>query len=172
MSQQFRFLYAQLQNAKDYQSRQNTFDKLVSLIHSEGLENELYEIMQQAMASKNWQELKNIIFLVQEISDPRFVPLLCELLGYEQFDLMEGIADALYDLNSEKAVPYIIKTLMDYNIDEDSGHHLRLKLVEILEFLKTEEAISGLRQLSLNSCSPLVRKETEKSFNAILKKNS
>lgn len=163
MNKEFNELYNNLLEITNQKDWFNTLNKLVNLISSKGLENELYGTMKQAINSQNWEELKRIIFIVQRVPDPMFVPLLCELLEYKQFHLMEGIADAL-TFSDERSIPYIVKTLMEYDIDEDLGYHLRKKLIDILVYIKNEEAIIGLKQLALKSCSELVREESRKAL--------
>ena len=157
MNEEFRKLYARLKESENHDQYQDAMRDLVELVESKDLSEGVLETTREELNVQNWSSLNNLIGLMQNAPNRKYTPILCELLDYRHFDLMEGIADALFDIVDERAVPYVIKTLLGYDFDEDLIYHLRIKLIDFLIRIGNKEAIDGLKLLSQNPIEVISR---------------
>jgi HEAT repeat protein len=109
--------------------------------------SDLLAALRERQAAGDLGTLLWLLFAVQRTGDPIFTPLLCELLDDPRHDCsyMEAIADALGDIQDERAVPCIVKAL-DFEIETDPDYKFNQKLLSALSRIGTPEAIAALER--------------------------
>lgn len=157
MNDEFQRLYKELMEGKIDTSQ------FLSQLKSVGdYSDDLLGVMQQQLKMQNWSALSKLIWAIQWVPDRKFTPLLCSLLDNHRYDgFMEAVADMLFDIGDERAVPSIILAL-DYYVEGDGSYSFNNKLIAALDKIGTAAAIGGIT-LALQSPHEEIR-ETAQQF--------
>ena len=157
--EQFLKIFRDFEESKTVGQRQSLLNKMAEFVDLTSSSEILINIIKEKIKSKNSNDTSDVIvfiWVIQRIADNIFVPVLCEILNnYRYFNLMEGIADALCFIADETCIEPIVNFLLEYEIDEDLGYHLRNKFLDVLDGIKTQKAIEGIKKVSESSNSQL-----------------
>lgn len=108
-------------------------------------EFDLLNAIQERKNRKDWGNLCVLIWAVQQFPSPSFTPLLCDLLDNRASDdLLEAIADALFEISDERSVPSLLQAL-DYYVPGDDDHHFNKKCLYALSKIDTKKAVDGIK---------------------------
>jgi hypothetical protein len=140
-----------------------------SLVHrsSGDLTDDILSALGEGLVRREWGALCRLVWLVQCFPDRKFTPLLCEMFdNYRDSVDMEGLADAFWDLNDERAVPSLIGGLDYYVAGDDLSFHFNKKVIHALSRIGTREAIEGIKT-ALGSPEPEIRRAAEQELERI-----
>jgi len=112
--------------------------------------DQLFEAIQENYAAHNWRCLGLLVGIIHWNPDPRFTPILCDLLDNHKAHVSaEDIADTLDYIQDARAVPSLIRSL-DYYEPGDEDRNLNKKIIHALANIGNDEAIEGLRLAAQN----------------------
>jgi len=158
MNERFVELYKELIDRRIPTS--NVLDKLKSL---GDFSDDLLERMEEQLAVRNYVALSRMIHAVYLVPDRKFTPILCQLLDDHPYEgYMEAVADALIDIQDERSIPSILRSLDNY-LETDADYHFNRKLVVALLKIGTKEAIDGIK-LASKSPKELIRERAERAL--------
>jgi HEAT repeat protein len=157
--EQFLEIFREFEESETEGHRRSLLYKMAEFVELTSSSEILISIIKEKIKSTNSNDASDVtvfIWVIQMIADSVFVPVLCEILNnYRHFDLMEGIADALCFIADETCIEPIVNFLLEYEIEEDLGYHLRNKFLDVLDGIKTQNAIEGIKKVSESSNSQL-----------------
>ncbi|MDQ3802895.1 MAG: HEAT repeat domain-containing protein [Acidobacteriota bacterium] len=140
MDENFRRLYGQL-----LAEEISTSQFLRELKSVPDYSDYLLAAMDEQRRLRNLPAISKLIWGVADAPSRKFTPLMCDLLDHHRYDgYMEAIADLLFDIGDERAVPSLIRAL-SYHVEGDSSHQFNRKLIYALNRIGTPAAIEGIR---------------------------
>src|SRR6266542_1995053 len=118
---------------------------------------DLLSAMQEQLFQRHWGCLCKLIWAIPDPTPPLFGPILCDLLdNHREIEIMEAVADAMFSLRDERAVPSLVGAL-DHYLVGDADYHFNRKLLYALANINNGEAVAGLT-LALESPEELIRR--------------
>lgn len=125
--------------------------------------DDLLVAMDEQRRLGNLPAISKLIWGVAAAPLRKFTPLMCNLLDHYRYDgYMEALADLLFDIRDERAVPSLIRAL-GYHVQGDSACHFNRKVIDALDRIGTPAAIEGIR-LAVQSPRALIREAAIKAL--------
>lgn len=115
------------------------------LRHIGDFSDDLLEAANEQLQKKNWGCLHRLIFAMQISPNRKFTEILCYLLdNHKEQGYADSIADALFDIKDEKAIPSLKKSLNYYEVGDDD-FNFNKKVLYALERIATIEAFGVIK---------------------------
>ena len=119
--------------------------------------------MREQIITERWGCLCKLIWALPEPTPSMFTSLLCHLLDHHRhIEIMEAVADAMFSLRSDKAVPSLVGVL-DYDLVGDADYHFNRKIIYALANIDSKEAIEGI-QKALHSPAEIIRRSAKEEL--------
>ena len=107
--------------------------------------DELLAAMKEELTEGRWGCLCKLIWSIPSPPSRIFTTILCDLLdNHRHIEIMEAVADAMFDLKDERAIPSLIGALDHYLIG-DPDFHFNRKILYALANIGTQDAIDGIK---------------------------
>jgi HEAT repeat protein len=137
------------------------------LKHIGDFSDDLLKAVNEQLQKKNWGCLHRLIFVMQISPNKKYTEILCYLLSnHREQGFADAIADTLFDIKDEKAIP-TLKNSLNYYEPGDDDFNFNKKVLYALEEIKTINAFDAIK-LALELKNDVIR-ETAKE---ILERNN
>src|SRR2546430_1020715 len=114
-------LINKLESKITYEERRFVFEEMKYWFEDDKNKLVLLEAIEESIKLKNLDNLMILLIVLQSSPDKRFTKILCDILEMKEYNFMEGVADALFDIADERCINTVTKILLEYEIDEDLG---------------------------------------------------
>jgi hypothetical protein len=128
--------------------------------------NDLLAAMEEELVRKRWGCLCKLIWAIPEPTPKLFSGFLCKLLDeHRHIEIMEAVADAMFSLNDEAAVPSLTRALTHY-LEGDADFHFNRKIIYALANIGSTKAIAGI-ECALDSPEELIRSTAQRELDRL-----
>jgi hypothetical protein len=118
--------------------------------------DDLLAVMHENVSRRRWGCLCKLIWAIPEPTSPMFTSILCDLLdNHREVEILEAVADAMFYLRDERAIPSIVRAL-DVEVPGDGDRNFNKKLIYALVNTGTPAAIEGIKK-ALQSPEEIIR---------------
>ena len=143
MNKDFQRLYQEM-----CREPQVSYDRLQQILRelrrAGDFNDDLLEAITRESAKRDWRCVNLLVGIVHWNPEPRFTPLLCELLDNHRAEVnVEVIADTLDYLEDGRAVPALVRAL-NYFVPGDDSYRFNKKVLSALARTGSPEAVEGL----------------------------